>query len=331
MRVPGSWLFYLVLFWAALLAICSSTAKAAPKTNINEVTSLFDDHIQGKDRLLNDLKGQMDSAVSGVKSKSGFEMIEGMSGAENKAAELSRIRATDLDNEGRRKRVSEEYRFYDENELEPDYTKPGNRLHKQDADDIARATGNVLGNLIAKLKDLNIDCKTIKGPVQKEPVYYIDIKRENQRNTEYDQFFCQEPRNKYNCRDELKLRCERKGIKWNNWEQRSIKIDGDRIYREAQYLGYSIKWKKKRHGWHIHQDSAGWRSFLSNYLNIPIEQIHEIITFPHGARGVGGSTHPVYERWRIVFDQYEFGYKYRDGYEVCEEWKEDWTERCILQ
>ena len=119
-------------------------------------------------------------------------------------------------------------------------------------------------------------------------------------------------------------------MKWNPWQYREVQIAGDTVYHGAKHLGYAVFWKKKRWGWHLTFDSAGWRVFLSNHFGIPLEQIHEQIHFPGGARGIGGN-HPIYEHWRIVFDAYLFGYNYRDGHEICEEWAEDWTENCRLQ
>jgi conjugal transfer mating pair stabilization protein TraN len=96
-------------------------------------------------------------------------------------------------------------------------------------------------------------------------------------------------------------------------EARSVDIPGNVIYHGARDLGYSIKWKKKRHGWHLHQQSYGWRVYLSKYLKIPLEKIDDTISFPFGNRGVGQSsnTHPVYDQWRIVFDTYRLGYVYK--------------------
>ena len=304
-------------------------------TNINEVTDLFDKHIENKDELLSELKTQNNSAIDNIKSGAGTNSIEGINEAESKASELKNIEEIDLENKGREKRASKEYQFYDENELEPNYTKSGNRLHKLDAEDIVNATEESMRKLgkhfLDKLKAVGVDCHTVKGPIHKEPTYYIEIKRENQNNTEYDQFFCEELRNKYNCRDTLTAKCVKLGKRWNPWQYREIDIGGYEIYHQANHLGYSIKWKRKRHGWHLVLDSAGWRTYLSQRLNIPLEQIHEQIHFPAGARGVGRADNPVGERWRIVFDAYRFGYNYRDGYEVCEEWSEDWSERCNIK
>ena len=154
-----------------------------------------------------------------------------------------------MDNACRAKRASKEYQFYDENELEPDYTKPGNRLHKEDSNDIVSSTDDTMSkigsNFMAKLNSEGFDCKTVKGSVVKEPTYYIEIKRENQKNTEYDQIFCEEPRNTYNCNDTATLNCARRGKRWNPWQYREIDIGGYEIYHQAKHLGYSIKWKRK--------------------------------------------------------------------------------------
>jgi conjugal transfer mating pair stabilization protein TraN len=93
-------------------------------------------------------------------------------------------------------------------------------------------------------------------------------------------------------------------------EPRIVDIPGDTVYHNAVHLCYSIKWKKKRFGLFRHQNSAGWRVFLSNYLNIPIEQIDEQIHFPEGDKGVGCGTHWVANK-QAAYDLYRFGYTYR--------------------
>jgi hypothetical protein len=253
-----------------------------------------------------------------------------MAGSDSKTQELNAISDTSLENAGRAKRASEEYRFYDENELEPDYSKPGNLMHKEDMTAIADGTSTIMGDLISKLKTIDIDCKTEKGPIQKEPVYYIDIKREEQKQTDYDQFFCEELKNKYSCQDTLSMECTKRGMKWNPFQYKVIRIPGDIIYHSARDLGHAVHWKKKRKGWHLYQNHAGWRAYLARHLGVKLEQIGEQIIFPYGARGVGDATHPVYDQWRIVFDEYEFGYNFRTGTEICEAFEETWSETCTL-
>ena len=326
-------------------------------TNINEVTDLFDRHIENKNQLLHELKTQNDSAIDNIKSGAGTNSIEGINEAESKASELKNIEETDLENKGREKRASKEYQFYDENELEPNYNKYGNKLHKLDAEDIVNATEESMRklgkNFLDKLKAVGVDCHTVKGPVHKEPTYYIEVKRENQNNTDYDQFFCEELRNKYDCRDQLDLTCKRFGKGYTDWEARTIRFNGHVLHNEKENWGWAIKWKDKRWGWHIHShhpQGGGWfgspsespwqnnpaaiiadaRGYIAEQLGVSIDQIGEDITFPPSGRGEG-SSNSVGHRWRVVWDEYEFGYMYRDVFDTCEEWQEDWTERCAIK
>ncbi len=342
-----------------LLIICMVNVNifAHVKTNVNEVTDLFDRNIEDNAGLLREMKKQNENGLELIGSKQAAGMVPGIERVESEISELNSIKATDLDSSGRSKRASEELRFYDENELEPDYTKPGNKLHKLDADDIARATGDLVGDLMKKLKELNIDCKTVKGPIVKEPTYFIDLKRQEQRNTDYDQFFCEEPRNQYNCNDSVTLTCKRKGMGYGDWQAKTIKLNGGFLYGSAMNWGFAIKWKVGRWGWHITpyhprgikasfgevQVDSVWREnpgaiiadarrLLAQVLGARIDQIGENVRFPEGGRGVGNITElGSSQRWRAIWDEYEFGYDFREVFDTCEEWAEDWTERCVLK
>jgi len=342
------------LFFCLILLMSISSAYGE-LTNINEVTDLFDRHIENKDQLLHELKTQNNAAIDNIKSGAGTNSIEGINDAESKASELKDIEETDLENKGREKRASKEYQFYDENELEPNYNKSGNKLHKLDAEDIVNATEESMRklgkNFLDKLKAVGVDCHTVKGPVHKEPTYYIQIKRENQNNTDYDQFFCEELRNKYDCRDQLDLTCKRFGKGYTDWEARTIRFNGHVLHNEKENWGWAVHWKTKRWGWHIHShhpkgffgggSESPWRNnpsaiiadaraYIASQLGVSLEQIGEDITFPPSGRGVG-SINSVGHRWRVVWDEYEFGYMYRDVFDTCEEWQEDWTERCTIK
>jgi hypothetical protein len=342
------------LFFILIFFISSASAEL---TNINEVTDLFDRHIENKDQLLHELKTQNDSAIDNIKSGAGANAIEGINESKSKASELKNIEETDLENRGREKRASKEYQFYDENELEPNYNKSGNKLHKLDAEDIVNATEESMRklgkNFLDKLKAVGVDCHTVKGPVHKEPTYYIQIKRENQNNTDYDQFFCEELRNKYDCRDQLDLTCKRFGKGYTDWEARTIRFNGHVLHNQKENWGWAVHWKTKRWGWYIHShhpkksglggspSESPWRNnpaaiiadaraYIASQLGVSLEQIGEDITFPPSGRGVG-SINSVGHRWRVVWDEYEFGYMYRDVFDTCEEWQEDWTERCTIK
>ncbi len=344
------------LFFSLIFLVFISSAYAE-LTNINEVTDLFDKNIENKDQLLHEVKTQNDSAIDNIKSGTGTNSIEGINEAESKASELKNIEETDLENKGREKRASKDYQFYDENELEPNYNKSGNKLHKLDAEDIVNATEESMRklgkNFLDKLKAVGVDCHTVKGPVHKEPTYYIQIKRENQNNTDYDQFFCEELRNKYDCRDQLDLTCKRFGKGYTDWEARTIRFNGHVLHNQKENWGWAVHWKTKRWGWHIHShhprksgfggspSESPWRNnpaaiiadargYIAAQLGVSLEQIGEDITFPPSGRGVG-SINSVGHRWRVVWDEYEFGYMYRDVFDTCEEWQEDWTERCSIK
>ncbi|MCF8494783.1 MAG: hypothetical protein K9G65_05280 [Rickettsiaceae bacterium] len=94
--------------------------SAHVQTNINDVTDLFDRNIEDKEGLLKEMKWQNENAVSVIGSKQAEGITPGMEGVEAQVSELNSIKETDLDSSGRSKRASEELRFYDENELEPD-------------------------------------------------------------------------------------------------------------------------------------------------------------------------------------------------------------------
>jgi len=341
-----------------ILLLCFAYQVLAIQTQVNEVTDLFDKHIENKDNLLLDMKKQSDNAHDLIKSGQHHDAIVGIGESANKASEINSIGESDLENAGRSKRISNEYQFYDENELEPDYTKSGNRMHKLDVEDIVSATEKTMRNigidLMKKLIELGFNCKTVKGAIYKEPTYYIEIKKEEQKNTEYDQFFCEEPRNQYNCNDSVSLTCKKIGIRYKNPEARTIRFNGHTLHNNKMDWGFAVHWKTKRWGWHItpyHPGKGifGWpdqvdscwrdnpaaiiadaRAYIASTLGVSIEQIGEHVTFPESGRGIGNIT-PVYCRWRVVWDEYEFGYTYREIYHVCEEWAEDWTERCGLK
>ena len=344
-----------ILVTLLFIFLCLRTQAFAAKTNINEVTDLFDRHIENKDELLQDMKQQNDNAVEQIKSRAHHDAIEGIGGAEGKAGELNSIRETDLDSSGRQKRVSSEYQFYDENELEPDYTKAGNRMHKLDSDDIVEATERTMRDLgsdiMKKLKTLGFNCKTVKGPVQKEPTYYIDIKREQQKNTEYDQFFCEELRNGYNCSDALTLNCKRQGIAWGPWQDKQIRIPGGELVSSGKTVFWVEKTAKRCFEYKLTVGKR--RKFFGEYPADPhvVHSMREFLATKHPGSTIDNISDEMSSWWeggifsidgwsyggRILgskdyaWNTYVVNYKYRDGNPACFEWSEDWTERCNLR
>ena len=350
-------------FVSLILFLCGGHQALAIQTQINEVTDLFEKRIEDKEALLQNIKQQNDNAMEQIKSRTHHDSIEGIDGAEGEANKLNSIKETDLDEAGREKRGSQEYQFYDENELEPDYTKPGNRMHKLDSDDIVTATEKTMRqigtDLMKRLIELGFNCKTVKGAIHKDPTYYIDIKKEDQKNTEYDQLFCEELRNQYKCRDELKVKCIRTGPRYGEWQFKTIRFAGWELHNTKEHWGFAQKTSRKNWDWLISpnhpqpfrffgslmfgddkQVDSPWfnnpaaiigdaRIFIAGKVGASLEQIREDVVFPPAGRGIGAQGNGP--RWRKIWDEYEFGYWYRDIYQVCEQWAEDWTENCRLQ
>ena len=339
-----------------LLTICLFTVETnvlANTTNINEVTDLFERSVPNKDQYISDLEGIRTGGISSIEKGESLQHVQDIEKSESEASRLSSIRAVDLDEEGRKARQSEDYSFYDEGEFEPDLTKPGNKKHKEDVLHIVNATAKLLADLTGKLKELGINCKTVKGPKQKEPIYTIDVRREAQNNTIYDQFFCEEPRSQYRCTDSVTLTCQRKGKGYGDWEDRVIRFNGFALHNERMGWGFAAKQFRKSWDWLILPDhpkgkgiggifqvDSPWRnnpaaiiadarSYIAAKLQVSVEQIGENVSFPPGGKGIGAQGNGP--RWRNIWDEYEFKYQFREAFDICEEWAEDWSEKCTLQ
>lgn len=326
-----------------LFIFYTSYASAAVQTNVNKVDDLFDQNTGNKEELFKAADQDRGNAIKSLETKEVIGIIPGIEQSESHISELNSISETDLDNAGRSKRASAEFKFYDENEFEPDYSKPGHMAHKQDADDIAEATGTLIGDLTLKLKDLNIDCKTVKGPVVREPTHLIEIKREDQKNTEYDQFICEEPRNKYNCSNTLNLKCARRGPP----ELKYITVSYSEI--PSEWLNTGEKNIYYHLVAHIHptirialQESLNFMSLINSragrsdivwtnhYTRVCFARVSEILY--HVV--INGTLHKFVETVNYGMDDgslpIKIHYYIPDGGE-CIEWAEDWTERCTLQ
>ena len=353
-----------MIFVRLSLLVCFlsiATNVVADKTNINEVTDLFDRSVSNKDQYVRDLERIREGGISNIESSTPLVHIDGIDQSEGEAARLNSIRAVDLDEEGRVTRRSGEYSFYDEGEFEPDLTKPGNRAHKEDVLRIVNATVKLLSDLTAKLKELGVDCKTVKGPIQREPIYTIDLKREEQQNTEYDQFFCEEPRNQYDCSDSLSLTCARRGF---------IKTEKTKIYipaAELEHLFHPDEWGRSTF-WEMHLATGIIAAKIGASADSIVMEEKQIIRWAkrngkfynrfigytiddNGQLGTGnhGDTYKGYNHFAEGFDP-SYGFHaptwcgnetwhhntvirlwYSLSEEICEEWSEDWDERCHLK
>jgi len=202
------------------------------KTNINPKTDLFEKEIEDYGTFEKAMDVLKEQAVNGITSSGNPELISDKTDDEIKAAagDLSTIKATDLEARGREEVV----RTGIMEELHVDYTNPLNTGHQKDAIHIAEAFGVLLGKLTELFKEFGIDCRTVKGNKVIEPEYYIEIKKEKVKDTVYTKTMCEEPRNKYNCRDILSMRCSKRGIRWGLWQGRQIVISGSELFRSGK-------------------------------------------------------------------------------------------------
>jgi len=331
----------LIIFILSSILISWPIASFATHTNVNEVSNLFDKNIEAKQELLQNLEEQNNNAIDQIKSGEQHEVIEGIKEAEGKVYELNAVDENDLEAFGREKRVSKEYQFYDDNELEPDYTKAGNLRHKQDSDDIVSATDTTMHKLgtdfMTKLNNEGFDCKTVKGAEQKEPTYYIEIQSKNQKNTEYTQVFCEESRNTYSCNDNVKVSCKTLG--WNNWQKKHIKL----LYQEIPESWWTdsqlrqVRYERRLR--YITPDKYNAiAKFITDRLKTSkLEQIRvtevdvRLTRWPHLTKNIEFPSNCERSGSLIMLTNSLsiFDYEYRTA--NCAYWEENWTERCILK
>ena len=309
------------------------------KKNLNEVTDFFPAEISDKaavERDANNYKAQSEGAIL---NNSVLPTLPGNDKFEETASSLGDINQSDAESKGQQIQAAESSLW---EKAHINYEDPQVIEHKKDTDNIVKGSEDLFRRLAEQLKErFNIDCKQKNGP-ELEPEMYIELEQTQEKEITYDGFLCEYLRNRYNCRDNLSLTCKLKGMRWNPWQDREISLDGKMLYHSYTDWGWSVKWKKKRHGWHIsgargpessltpEQISFQVRQFIANSLGVSIEQINEVIGFPPGGRGIGNIT-PLYSRWRVAWDQYVFKYKYRDGYLDCFDWQEKWDEKCTLE
>jgi hypothetical protein len=346
--------FCIFCFSASSKVIASSYKDLTSKTNVNVQTDLFRKSVGDVEAFKSQVQEEEREAIEKLRSGGdhGVEFIAGSSRKEidENTAELSTIRADELNDRGRTKLLKE-------NLLEEIYVDESNPLmvaHRKDAEKIAEGSKDLLESLLLSLKErLGVDCYTVKENKEIEPEHHIALKEEQIKETIYDQTMCEEPRNRYNCHDALTMRCTKRGIRFGPWQSRQIVVSGSELFRSGKTVFWvdhtgrscfeyklSVGTRKIRFGkvllqpepYHVYL----MREFLvtkhpgSTLDNISTEMsslwsggLFSVDGWYYGGRRLG---HKDYG-WR----SYTVNYQYRDGYPVCEQWSEDWSETCILQ
>lgn len=334
------------LFWllacALLIIIAGKIEAEKPQpTNRNPATDFFDQQIEAKAALEADLDRAKSQAAEMINSQQGIEAVgTSLPVVKNQVRALEKIEAGNLESGGLRERARQDNTYWDR--LEVDYSDPKVANHQQDLDKIASSSEQLIKRLIEELRDFGVDCQAAPGYRELAPEYYLDIQKTRHQDTIYNRHICQQRRNNYHCQQALTVKCLKTNWQYGPWQPKELAINGRYLYDHHRDLGWSVKWKHKRHGWHISglpgpespcssaQISAEIRSLISSYLRVKLEQVQEVITFPAGGRGTG-NINALGSRWRVAWDQYIFKYYYRDAEQVCQDWRQDWHERCKLQ
>jgi len=219
--IPGRCLIKLIRWFGLLVATTAIMQIAAMQnsksqyidptynTNTNKIDPLFETNLNDYRQLEQGAEDSMNKALEGLKGNEGFDSLPGHDKAQAEAARLSDISHQDLHGKGMGASMKESWM----NEIFIDYSRPGNSIYLQNAEEIASRTGDMMGNILDKLKDIGVDCRAVKGNEIKEPGYVIELKSQEVKDTVYDKVTCEELRNRYACRDTLSVRCTSSGTK----------------------------------------------------------------------------------------------------------------------
>jgi hypothetical protein len=137
---------------------------------------------------------------------------------------------------------------------------------------------------------------------------------------------------------------------WNPWQNRTMVKTFGEIPRHWWIAGRHTD--STYHGRNGHGLSIGkWTinsvyvkemaTYIAGMIGVNLEQVYvgyqNIVLVPAPNRGSVNvdfsNCHLAWFGWYIdvVPVRVTFHYQYRDGYPICEQWSEDWSEACIIQ
>lgn len=307
------------------------------ETNINKVDPLFERSIPNLEEFKKGIEEEK-KAISEQIGQNKMPPITDSDKIANERAKLESLDALELDSIARREMAKDPFH----NEMFVDLSKAGMQAHLEDANKIANGSSNMIRGIIANLKDIGVDCKTVKGNIERDPEYFMELKQEvdsTRQDTIYDQHFCERLRNIYNCRDELHLKCLKEERQWQPWQERTIDISGEEICRNYHhFLRQGNLYKKDRRGrrtkkyYHMNmrQDNSVQhqvRAVIAAKIGAELEQINENI----GINPIGSGGVSECQRYEVKWNIYHFKYQYRDWKNICALWSEVWHEHCRLK
>ena len=176
-----------------------------------------------------------------------------------------------------------------------------------------------------------MNCRTVKGPKEVEPKYYLHVEKTKQhKDTKYNQTFCEDLRGTYDCSDTMTMTCEKRGwsVPWEK-EERKMILSLEEVQQGHPQWWYGHYWKSSRYGVYLktgHETQQSIRKFIAKKLHVKINHIDDIRV---EQRGNGKPSHNIREK-HYAWESYNVWYRYRDGEETCDKWsKERWDELCI--
>lgn len=195
----------LMIFNVITINVFADYAEPTSRTQVNEQTDLFEQSFDNYEETSSNFELIKDKAIEDSGNKSGLSAITNKSEQEleDESSKLDDIPHHNLNKEGNQKMLEEDMI----DKIHVDYERPLNKRLKKDAKKITKAQDELIDNLIGKLKEIGVECKTEKSNKILEPEYYLQVEQEQIKNIKYNQTFCEELRNKYHCSNELTLHC----------------------------------------------------------------------------------------------------------------------------
>lgn len=312
------------------------------RTNINEVTTYLNDNVINRKTFESEIDTLKNNALDQSHNGQGLQYItDNPSSIIPDNNHLTNTSAHDLESLGRQRESQEIAKDVYSSDIFIDYTNPSNIAHLKDLNALSDHSAKFMSNFLNHLKDLGILCKEIDGNKLTDVTFSVQVSKEQQRDTVYNQFFCEELKNRYTCMNSLVTKCAKKGIRFKDWQEFELDVNGPELFNRDSGIFFPINWKKHRTGYELRlnkrkrfEDSNYYpqeylHQYIAQTLNVSLDQIE---VKGSSGRGLG---EPFCLRcegkmglW--VWNLYKVRYLYRDIYEVCEEWSDQWVEHCKL-
>lgn len=331
-------LFVLTSFLANGSTAIAEYLDPEVKTQVNEQTSFFKDSVENMAEVEKEIKASISNTEKAHEDVIGLSnMMESLAGGskgteiQKTKNDLSGISADDLADKGRSKMMEENLL----EQLYPDEDAPLMKQHKKDVDFLVDNHKKLFGNLLEVLKQhgLHINCKQVKGSKVVEPGYVLEVEKKVEQELEYEQKTCEELRNRYRCRDVLKVECTNKEPVYGDWQVRHIRLNGWDIYQNHRHWLYPVFWKKGRHGLHMKGDDFTKQQVAQKIADKIDRNVGDIIMHPISPRGLEPTLYGelTYDEY-VAFALYSFTYSIKPlkGYK-CTNWLQTWVETCRLK